>query len=186
MQRLSHPDVQPGLPESARPTRYGHNRAPGRPSAQDRPRSGAGLQNIGVQERAAGAHVPSAFEIVDYDGGDVPGVTVRGELDLASGPQLERALDTAIRASVGSFALDLCDLEFLDSSGLSVVLRARAMLARDERALAIICPPGPARKLLEVAGVADLLLLYASRAEVNAALETAAAPVKRQCRETRA
>ena len=99
-----------------------------------------------------GEQVPSAFEIVDYDGGDVPGVTVRGELDLASGPQLERALDTAIRASVGAFVLDLCDLEFLDSSGLSVVLRARAMLARDERALAIICPPGPARQAARARG----------------------------------
>ena len=113
---------------------------------------------------------PPAFEIVDNDCGNVPGVTVRGELDLASGPQLEHALDAAIRGSVGAFVLDLSDLEFLDSSGLSVVLRARAMLARDERTLAIICPPGPARKLLELAGVADLLFLYDSRADVNAAL----------------
>ena len=117
-----------------------------------------------------GEQVPSAFEIVEHDRGDVPGVTVRGELDMASGPQLELALDRAIRGSVGAFVLDLSDLEFLDSSGLSVVLRARAMLARDERDLAIICPPGPARKLLEVAGVADLLFLYHSRADVNAAL----------------
>ena len=117
-----------------------------------------------------GEQVPSAFEIADYDCGDVPGVTVRGELDLESGPRLEHALDAAIRASVGAFVLDLSDLDFLDSSGLRVVLRARAMLARDERALAIVCPPGPARMLLEVAGVADLLFLYASRADVDGAL----------------
>ena len=113
---------------------------------------------------------PSAFEIVEYDSGNVPGLTVRGELDMASGPQLERAVDTAIRESVGAFVLDLCDLEFLDSSGLSVVLRARAMLARDDRALAIVCPPGSVRRLMEMAGVADLLFLYDSRADVHAAL----------------
>lgn len=113
---------------------------------------------------------PSAFEIVEYDSGNVPGLTVRGELDMASGPQLERAVDTAIRGSVGAFVLDLCDLEFLDSSGLSVVLRARAMLARDDRALAIVCPPGSVRRLMEMAGVADLLFLYDSRADVHAAL----------------
>ena len=50
------------------------------------------------------------------------------------------------------------------------MLRARAMLARDERTLAIVCPPGPVRRLLELAGVADLLFLYDSRADVNAAL----------------
>ena len=83
---------------------------------------------------------PSAFEIDDY-AGNVPGLTVRGELDMASGPRLELAVDSAIRGSVGAFVLDLCDLEFLDSSGLSVVLRARAMLARDERPLAIGARP---------------------------------------------
>jgi anti-sigma B factor antagonist len=115
-------------------------------------------------------HVPSAFEIVDYDAGDVPGLTVSGELDMESAPELEVAMDTAIRASAGAFVLDLCDLEFLDSSGLSVVLRARAMLARDERPLAIVCPPGNVRRLLEVVGVADLLFLYDSREDVSAAL----------------
>ena len=113
---------------------------------------------------------PSAFEIADYDSGDVPGLTVRGELDMASGPQLEEAVDAAIRESVGAFVLDFCDLDFLDSSGLSIVLRARAILARDERHLAIVCPPGPVRRLMEVAGVADLLFLYDSRADVEAAL----------------
>ena len=117
---------------------------------------------------------PSAFEITDYDAGDVPGLTVRGELDLASAPQLELAVDAAIRGSVGAFVLDLGDLEFLDSSGLSVVLRARAMLARDERPLAIVCPPGPVRRLMDCAGVADLLFLYDSRADVEAALSPTA------------
>ena len=113
---------------------------------------------------------PSAFEIVDYGFGDAPGVTVRGELDIAAVPRLELALDTAIRESAGAFVLDFSDLEFLDSSGLRVVLRARASLARDERHLAIVCPPGPVRRLLEVTGVADLFFLYDSRADVNAAL----------------
>ena len=113
---------------------------------------------------------PSAFEIAGYDSGNVPGLTVRGELDMASGPQLEEAVDAAIRASVGAFVLDFCDLEFLDSSGLTIVLRARAMLARDERALALVCPPGQVRRLLELAGVAELLFLYDSRADVDAAL----------------
>ena len=118
--------------------------------------------------------VPSAFEIVDYDCGDAPGLTVRGQLDLAAVPRLELALDTAIRESAGAFVFDFTDLEFLDSSGLRVVLRARASLARDERQLAIVCPPGPVRRLIEVAGVADLFFLYDSRADVNAALVPAA------------
>jgi anti-sigma B factor antagonist len=68
------------------------------------------------------------------------------------------------------FVIDLCDVEFLDSSGLGVILRARAMLARDERALAIVCPPGGVRRLFDVAGVAELLFLYDAREDLAAAL----------------
>lgn len=115
-------------------------------------------------------HVPPATEIVDYDEGDAPGLTVRGEIDIASSPQLKLALDTAIRESSGAFVLDLCEVAFLDSSGLNLVLRARAMLAREARQLAIVCPPGPVRRVMEVACVDDLLFLYDSHADVAAAL----------------
>ena len=118
--------------------------------------------------------MPSAFDIVDYDYGNAPGLTVRGQLDIAAVQRLEFALDTAIRESVGALVLDFSDLEFLDSGGLRVVLRARASLARDERHLAIVCPPGPVRRLIDLAGVADLFFLYDSRADVNAALVPAA------------
>ena len=114
--------------------------------------------------------VPPETEIVDYDHGDAPGLTVRGEIDIATSPELKLALDTAIRESVGAFVLDLCDVAFLDSSGLNLILRARAALARGDRELAIVCPPGPVRRLFEVAGIADLLFLYASRDEAAAAL----------------
>jgi hypothetical protein len=59
------------------------------------------------------------------------------------------------------FVLDLCDVDYLDAGALGLVLRARAMLARGDRALAIVCPPGPVRRLLEEARVADLRFLYA-------------------------
>ena len=114
--------------------------------------------------------VPPETEIVAYDHGVAPGLTVRGEIDIATSPQLKHALDTAIRESTGAFVLDLCDVVFLDSSGLNLVLRARATLARDTRSLAIVCPPGPVRRVMEVAGVEDLFFLYDTHADVAAAL----------------
>jgi len=76
----------------------------------------------------------------------------------------------AIRDSAGAFVLDLCEVEFLDSSGLNLILRARAVLAREDRALVIVCPPGPVRRLFDQTGIADLLFLYPSREEAAAAL----------------
>jgi anti-sigma B factor antagonist len=112
-----------------------------------------------------------SFDVQPADLSGAPGVAVQGEVDLSRVPALEQAVDDAIRDSEGAFVIDLCDLEFLDSSGLNVLLRARALLGREERALAVVCPPGPVRRLLEVTGVAELLFLYGSREEAAAALK---------------
>jgi anti-sigma B factor antagonist len=114
--------------------------------------------------------LPRPFEIADAGLGGAPGVAVRGEVDVSAVPALTTALDAAIRESEGAFVIDLCDVEFLDSSGLSVLLRARALLGREERPLAVVCPSGPVRRLFELAGIEDLLVLFASRDDAAAAL----------------
>jgi anti-sigma B factor antagonist len=111
-----------------------------------------------------------SLKVVDAGLQGAPGVAIKGEIDLDSVPSLEPTLDASIRATAGDFVLDLSDLEFLDSSGLRLILRARALLAREDRELAIVCPPGPVRRLFELAGIADLLFLYASREDAAAAL----------------
>lgn len=97
--------------------------------------------------------------------GRLPGVAVLGELDLATTPQLVERLEEAIRTTKGTFVVDLCDLAFLDSSGLHALLRARALLGREDRLLVVVCPPGSVRGLLQMAGVEDLFALYETREE---------------------
>ena len=111
-----------------------------------------------------------AFGVVDAGLRGAPGVAIHGEVDLSAATALVEALDAAIRDSAGAFVIDLCDCEFFDSSGLSALMRARAMLGRENRALAVVCPPGPVRRLFEVTGVAEVLYLYDSREEAAAAL----------------
>jgi anti-anti-sigma factor len=110
------------------------------------------------------------FEVVEAEFEDVPGLAVRGEVDLAAVSTLEPALDAAIKTTVGAFVLDLCDLELLDSAGVRLLLHARALLAREERELAIVGPPDPVRRVFETTGVAELLPLYDSHADLQAAL----------------
>jgi anti-sigma B factor antagonist len=115
-------------------------------------------------------HRPQPLKIVDAALGGAPGVAIHGELDIAAVPELEHALDVAILESTGAFVLDLSGVEFLDSTGLRLVLRWRGLLAREERSLAIVCPPGPVRKLFDIAGIAEQLFLYDSRETAAAAL----------------
>jgi anti-sigma B factor antagonist len=110
------------------------------------------------------------FEVDDAGLHDAPGVAVHGELDINGAPTLESTLDAAIRESAGAFIIDLSDLDFIDSSGLHVLLRARGLLGREDRALAVICPHGPVRRVFELSGQSELFALYASRDEAAAAL----------------
>jgi anti-sigma B factor antagonist len=113
---------------------------------------------------------PRGFEVEHTELGGAPGVAIHGEVDVDAVPFLAEALEAAIRDSAGAFVIDLVDVEFLDSSGLGALMRGRALLGREERSLAIVCPPGPVRRLFEVVGVADVLFLYGSREEAAAAL----------------
>jgi anti-anti-sigma factor len=129
---------------------------------------------LGKGMRTVAQVIPQAFGVERVDVNGAPGVAVRGEIDVAVTTHLEQAVDAAIRDTVGAFVIDLCEVEFIDSSGLGVILRARSVLARDGRALAIVCVPGSVRRLFDAAGVADLLFLYGSREAVAADLVRAA------------
>ena len=117
---------------------------------------------------------PHAFVLETDPLNGASGVGVHGELDIDTAPRLTHVLEGEIRASVGPFVVDLCDLDFLDSSGVSVLVRARALLGREDRDLVVICPPGRARRIFEVTNLDELLVLFDSREQAAASLRPAA------------
>jgi anti-anti-sigma factor len=102
--------------------------------------------------------------------GGAAAIAVEGELDLQTGPQFTEEVEVAVWGTAGAFVLDLSGLGFLDSSGLHALLRVRAYLAREDRTLVLVCPPGPARKVLDLAGVLDTFVVYSSPETAAAAL----------------
>ena len=102
--------------------------------------------------------------------GGAPCLALAGELDIAEVQRLEHAVEEAVAGSVGAFAIDLTELEFLDSSGIRVLLRARALLARQERSFLLVCPFGPVRRAIELTGVSDLFTIFRTREDAAAAL----------------
>ena len=104
-----------------------------------------------------------ALEVRDSPLSGAAGVMVTGEVDLATAQMLEEAIDHAIRATTGAFVIDLSDVTFMDSSGVNVLMRARALLGREERDVVLICPPGGVLHVLEVIGLVDLFAVFASR-----------------------
>ena len=120
-----------------------------------------------VSQQGGGAGHGCGLEVLELDLGEAAGVAVRGELELATAAQLSAALDEAIRTTEGPFVVDLSNVGFLDSSGIACLMRARALLGREDRVLGLICPPGSTRRALEITGVDELVALYGSRDELD-------------------
>jgi anti-sigma B factor antagonist len=80
-----------------------------------------------------------------------------GELDVATAPIVDAQLAELAAAGFTSFVLDLRGLQFLDSSGLRLVLSWGAKAGADGRDVSVIPGPAHVQRVFEVAGVTDLL-----------------------------
>ena len=94
-------------------------------------------------------------------------VTAEGEIDISSAPTLDEVLRTAM-ATGGDVAVDLRTVTFMDSSGLRSLLQARRGLEEAGQAFAVVCGPGPVRRVLDVAGVSDRLTIVESAEALEA------------------
>jgi anti-anti-sigma factor len=103
---------------------------------------------------------PSGFSISISDRNGRAVVVIRGELDLATAPDLETAL-SELQEAGQDVAVDLRELEFMDSTGLRALVAAHARAEDSERTFVIVRPrPGaPIERILAIAGVASVLEL---------------------------
>jgi anti-sigma B factor antagonist len=96
-------------------------------------------------------------------------LSVAGEIDLDSSPRIADAVEDAFEAGALELWLDLSRVEFMDSSGVHLLLETHARLRDLNRRLAVICPGGVARRLLDLTGATGLLPLYDDRAAAHRA-----------------
>ncbi len=76
-----------------------------------------------------------------------------GELDIGTAPKLERAL-LEDRVAGDRIVLDLADLEFIDSTGLRVIVQAAAAAEQGRWELRLRHGPPAVRRVFEISGVA--------------------------------
>jgi anti-sigma B factor antagonist len=100
---------------------------------------------------------------------------VAGELDQATAPDLGRALDGAIGNGDAGILVDLTNCEFIDSTGLGLLVDARERtISTDGRLFAICCPNDQVRRLLEITGVGDAIGVVGTREDALASLRAGA------------
>jgi anti-anti-sigma factor len=80
-------------------------------------------------------------------------LTFTGDLDIATLVEAEDAVAAAERAEPDVLVVDLSGLEFLDSSGVRLVLQAEARARAAGRRVAVVLGTGRALRLFEVLGL---------------------------------
>jgi anti-anti-sigma factor len=90
------------------------------------------------------------LEIEQHVDGEIPRLTLLGELDIATVPRLEEAVAHALLDSPRALTIDLRQLSFMDSSGLRefIVLAERA--EREGWRLALVRPSSPVLTIFKV------------------------------------
>jgi anti-anti-sigma factor len=98
-------------------------------------------------------------------------IVVIGELDLDTAPELERELLAARHDGTGPVVLDLSDCEFIDSSGLALIIQAWRELESEARAgLALCCASDQVERLLRITGAYEAISIYDSLDDALAGL----------------
>lgn len=87
-------------------------------------------------------------------------VHVAGDLDAATAPELSLAVEPHLSATVETVVLDLSNVKFLGTAGLSVLTHAALGAERNRFALRLVTGPRCVERALHVSGLAPGFLSY--------------------------
>jgi anti-anti-sigma factor len=102
-------------------------------------------------------------------------IAVRGELDLSTASDLERPLEEAVSSGDASILIDLSECEFIDSTGIALIVRAWQRLDHgadgEGSGRVVICSDNEqVRRVLEITGLELSIAIHSSKDEALAAL----------------
>ncbi|MBV8497627.1 MAG: STAS domain-containing protein [Candidatus Eremiobacteraeota bacterium] len=103
-----------------------------------------------------------SIDLKTEDGGNTLVFRLRGSLDLATAPTVRAALSDATEKGSRHLLVDLSQLEFLDSTGLGVLIGAHRRAAERGGSLRLVVLDGPISRLLNITGLISVFAVYHS------------------------
>jgi anti-sigma B factor antagonist len=77
-------------------------------------------------------------------------IAVTGEIHVSTAPEFSSRLNSAIARGKTAVVLDLSGVEFIDSTGLSVILNGLRRVTRQRGRMAIVCTNPTVLRLFEI------------------------------------
>lgn len=98
-------------------------------------------------------------------------IQVEGELDLAVADQLQECVDR-IDSEHAAILINLEACEFIDSTGIALIVAAHKRRAEQGQRLVVCAPSDQVLRILSVAGLMDNGLVFENAKEALAGLQT--------------
>jgi anti-sigma B factor antagonist len=102
------------------------------------------------------------MQIATTPGSDRYVITVSGEVDLASSPDLDAAIIVAIESGSSSLVVDLSDVSFMDSSGLGVIVRGLKRCREADKDLDLVITNERVLKVFGITGLDQVIPIHDS------------------------
>lgn len=103
------------------------------------------------------------LNVIEVDGWTVLEVT--GEVDVATAPTFRERLVSLVSSGHTRLIIDLTPTEFLDSTGLGVLVGALKRIREADGELALVVPQERLVKLFDITGLSKVFTIFATRAD---------------------
>jgi anti-sigma B factor antagonist len=106
-------------------------------------------------------------------------ISVRGELDLSTAPELEPSLEEVVSSGDAALLIDLSECEFIDSTGIALIVRSWQRLDRSGGnggggRVAVCTGNDQVQRVLDVTGLRTSIEVHEGRDAALAALRSGA------------
>jgi anti-sigma B factor antagonist len=90
-------------------------------------------------------------------------INVRGEIHVQTAPRFSQRLSEAIDSGATAIVLDLSAVEFIDSTGLSVLLNGLRRVTQLQGRLALVCANPTVLRLFQITSLDDTFDIFPER-----------------------
>jgi anti-sigma B factor antagonist len=94
-------------------------------------------------------------------------ISVSGEIDVYTAPSLRERLNELVAAGCYDLIVDLAGVEFLDSTGLGVLVGGLKRVRSNDGTLRLVCAQEKILKVFRITGLTKVFLIHATLDEAR-------------------
>ena len=107
------------------------------------------------------------LEVTTRDVGEHTVIKLKGEVDIYTAPSLREAIVQALERGRRRVAVDLDEVDFLDSTGLGVLVGGLKRVKNHEGELGVICSQEKIVRIFRITGLTKVFKMYKSVDELT-------------------